>query len=554
MSMGREVDVSDIKDTTAELSQEAGQGEGTMTYFIKNTFNNILKPFAQQVEDLQHEFNRVNHDLAATGNKVASNTEQIGEHQEKISSLQKDLNRTTKTGISTQTDLEKLTAEKNMLEEDYSKTKADLKETKEALLAAQSAIAELQMGLKGTRTSTGKLRDSISKMEMDTASRIWPTIEQTLNDVKKLDIAHSTTALKLHETKIFTDNFHQAFQTFQEENDQRHVGHDRKFQQVEDTFTKVERNLKDVKDLIQLQSEHLNNIDASMGPVKNRIDNLEVAREEQRRKLSEHDRTLSGLKVTSSTMAVDVAKLIEFYEEAKSGTDVFELVGNIERNLNINANNIKHLLETTEDHTGHHRKTDNRTQNLEKAVARLQDLSGRMQDRIGLSAETPPPGERNASPAPDRAKAPASVIDNVRPPAPSGGAPRMPPAVFKALDKMSLAAKQKRINDAVDDHADALARSQTNIAKTASDLENTEYRVSVLESKMVATQEDVQGLRQSLDLSHEYWRGLSRGFKDMNSDANMDGKVLPPRANLNRLPAIGGRPSSRQPLTARPAI
>jgi len=69
---------------------------------------------------------------------------------------------------------------------------------------------------------------------------------------------------------------------------------------------------------------------------------------------------------------------------------------------------------------------------------------------------------------------------------------------------------------------------------------------------MVKTQDDISGLRQSLDLSHEYWRGLSRGFKDMNSDANMDGKVLPPRANLNRLPAIAGRPSSRQlSLSAR---
>merc|ERR1719192_3242410 len=104
-----------------------------------------------------------------------------------------------------------------------------------------------------------------------------------------------------------------------------------------------------------------------MGPVKTRIDNLEVAREEQKRRLSDNDAVLSELRITVSTMAVDTAKLIEFYEEAKSGTDVFELVGNIERKLNINTTNIKHLLEMTEDHTGHHRKTNNRTQNLEKA-------------------------------------------------------------------------------------------------------------------------------------------------------------------------------------------
>jgi len=538
-----EVDVSAIKDTSAEISQDAGFGEGTMNYFIKNSFHSILKPFAMQVEDLQHECNRMTEQLASTGDRGAQNTEQIGEHNEKISSLQKDQNRTSKMAIATQTELEKLQAEKNMLDEEHQKTKADLRETKEGLVAAQSTIAELQMGLKGTRTSTGKLRESVSKIEMDTASRIWPTMEQIIIDLKKLDTAHSTTSVKLNETKSFTDNFHQAFQIFEEESDRRHIGHDRKFQQVEDTFSEVERNVKDMKDVTQLQSEHLKNIDGSMGPVKMRIDNLEVAREEQKRSLSDIDRMLSELRITVSTMGVDTAKLIEFYEEAKSGTDVFELVGNIERKLNINTTDIKHLLVTTEDHTGHHRKTDNRAQNLEKAVVRLQNLTVRMQDSIGLSSETPPPGDR--SPSPDKPKAPASILDSFSKAPPAAG-PRMPAAVFKAIDKMSLAAKQKRINDAVAGHADELARSQTNLSKTATNLENTDYRVTVLEAKMEKTQDDVNGLRQSLDLSHEYWRGLSRGFKDMNSDANMDGKVLPPRANLNRLPTIG-RPSSRQP-------
>jgi len=193
-----EVDVSAIKDTSAEISQDAGFGEGTMNYFIKNNFYSILKPFAQQVEDLQQECNRMTEQLASTGDRGAQNTEQIGEHNEKISSLQKDQNRTSKMAIATQTELEKLQAEKNMLDEEHQKTKADLRETKEGLVAAQSTIAELQMGLKGTRTSTGKLRESISKIEMDTASRIWPTIELVATDLTKLDTAHSTTTQKLN--------------------------------------------------------------------------------------------------------------------------------------------------------------------------------------------------------------------------------------------------------------------------------------------------------------------------------------------------------------------
>lgn len=518
-----------------------------MNSFIKANFNSILKPFADHVDDLQRTVNKLNTSLLTVAAKQGQHSESLDDHNEKISSLQKELNRTGKLANSTQVALEVLTAEKQMLAEEHAKTKADLKDADERLVVAQSAIAELQTGLKGTRTSVGKLRESIGKIERDTASRIWPTVEQLAGDLKSLDMAHSTTAQSLHDTKLFTDNFHQAFQIFEEQNDQRHIGHDRKFQLVEDSFTKVERTLKGMQDVTQLQSEHLNNIDGAIGPVKVRLDNLEIAREEAKRRLNENDLMITDLKVTSRTMGVDVAKLIEFYEEAKSGADIFEVVGSLERRLNQNTDNIRHLLETTEDHNSGHRKNNNRTSNLEKAVSKLQDQTGRLMDRVGMpTAESPAPGDepqpRDRSPSKiemvfPRPAAPAG--------APSGGEGKGRAALLRAIDKMSLAARQKRIHETVQDHGDELARSRTNLTKTAQTLENTAHRVSVLEGQMQVTQDDVKNLRASLDLSHEYWKGLSRGFKDMNTEANQDGKVLPPRANLVRLPAIS-RPPSRQ--------
>jgi len=303
-----------------------------------------------------------------------------------------------------------------------------------------------------------------------------------------------------------------------------------------------------MRDVTQLQSEHLNNIDGAIGPVKVRLDNLEIAREEAKRRLNENDVITTDLKVTSRTMGVDLAKLIEFYEEAKSGADIFEVVGSLERMLSQNTDNIRHLLETTEDHTSGHRKANNRTTNLEKAVSRLQDQAGRLIDRVGMpTAESPTPGDEPQDQSPEK-------IDKAVPrPAAPAGAAKMPAAVLRAIDKMSLASRQKRIHEAVQDHGDELARSRTNLGKTQTHLENTEHRVSVLENQMKVTQDDVKNLRSSLDLSHEYWKGLSRGFKDMNMEANQDGKVLPPRANLVRLPAIGRPPSRQQGTTVMSA-
>jgi len=438
--------------------------------------------------------------------------------------------------------LELLTAEKQMLAEEHAKTKIVLRNADERLLAAQSSIAELQRALKGTRTSVGKLRDSVGKMEHDTASRIWPHIEQLGSNLKNLDKAHAATAQSADDNKLFTDGFHRAFHRFQDENDQRNIGHDHKFQQMESSFTQFDGTLKGIQKFTQLQSAHIHNIDGDIGTVRVKLHNLEIAREEAKQRLNENDMIVTDLKVASRAMGVKVAKLNEFYEEANSGEDIFAVVGPLERMLAQNTENIRHLLDTTQDHISGLRKSNNRTTNLEKAISKLQDQTGRVMDRVGMStAESHTPSDE------PREWSPQIEMAFPRPSAPSSSAEsaKMPAAVLRAIDKMSLDARQKRIHETMQDHGDELARSRTNLTKTAQTLENTAHRVSVLEGQMQVTQDDVKNLRASLDLSHEYWKGLSRGFKDMNTEANQDGKVLPPRANLVRLPAIS-RPPSRQ--------
>jgi len=529
----REVDVVDTGDSATEVSQQQACGEGTMKSFIKSNLSSILKPFADHVDDLQKTVNKVNSSLLKVAAKQRQHSESLDDYNEKISSLQTELNCTSKLADSTQVALEVLTAEKQMFADEYAKTKVDLKNADERIVAAQFTIAELQTGLKGARTSVGKLREPIRKMEQDITSRIWTTIEQLIGDVRKLDMAHSDTEQSVHDTKLFMDNFHQAFQIFEEENDQRNTGHDRKFQQVEDSFTKLERTLKDMQDDTHLQSEHLNKIDGVVGPLKVRLHNLEIAREEGKRRLNEHDLIITDLKVVSRTMGVDVAKLIEFYEEAKSTLDLFGLVGSLERMLAQNHENIRNILETTEDHTSGLRKSNNRTTNLEKALNKLQEQTGRLMDHVGMpTAESAIPSDEPH----DRSQMAFNRLQGAQ--SAASGAAKMPSAVLRAIDKMSLNARQKRIHETVQDHGDELARSKTDLAKTATHVENTEHRVSLLENQMKVTQDDVKNIRSSLDLSQDYWKGLSRGFKDTNAEVNQDGKVLPPRANLVRLPAM----------------
>merc|ERR1712242_455187 len=103
---------------------------------------------------------------------------------------------------------------------------------------------------------------------------------------------------------------------------------------------------------------------------------------------------------------------------------------------------------------------------------------------MGPTAESPAPGDEPQPQPRDRSP---SKIEMVFPRpaapagAPSGGEGKGRAALLRAIDKMSLAARQKRIHETVQDHGDELARSRTNLTKTAQTLENTAHHVSVLE-------------------------------------------------------------------------
>merc|ERR1712008_157815 len=216
--------------------------------------------------------------------------------------------------------------------------------------------------------------------------------------------------------------------------------------------------------------------------------------------------------------------------------DLFTVVSSLERMLAQTNEKIRNLLETTEDHTSGLRKSNNRSTNLEKALNTLQDQTRHLIDFVSMpTAESPIPSDEPRDRPPPQIE---MAFRRPSVPAAAAGAAKMPAAVLRSIDNVSLDARQKRIHETVKDHGNELARSRTDLARTATHLENTGHRVSVLEDQMKVTQDDVKNIRASLDLSHDYWKGLSRGFKETNAEVNQDGKVLPPRANLVRLPVM----------------
>jgi len=528
-----------------EVSGERGRGEDSMTSFIQAHLQSILKPFAQHVDDLHGSLDQVRLQVQQAVSVSERNSARLDEFTGQVGDLRENLGRTAQQASTTQQGLHKLVAETAELSTLCEKTKAALADVDGRLRDSEVAVAELHTNLKGTRSSLGKLREGLSKLERDVAVRIGPTMDKLLLDLKHLDTSHQGTVQSLGETRSFTQCVHQAFQVFEKESEQRQGGIDRRFEHVEGEFGKVGRDLKGLRDMDQLQEDHLNTIEATVAPTRQRLEQLEGARDEGRRRHHHFEKAVTDIQVQCNSMGVDVAKLMDFLEEMKQGGDIFDVLEHQKKELAQHTVQIRTLSETSGSYCTELQKQDQRATALEKAQGEIKQQTSKLSERLGTVT---PAHSRSPSREPREFR---DAAVKSRPRSMSGhydykdsipANQRVPMIMLRALDKLSISARQKRAIDQINEHSRELANTTTSLTKTACHLDNTETRVSNLEGQLASMTDEMKKISMALDLNQEYWKGLSKGLKETNRSV-VEGEVLLPRGNGMKLPVISRPPS-----------
>jgi len=539
-----------------EISAENGHGEDSMTLFIQAHMRSILKPFGDHVDELQKSMVRVQTQVLQAASVSEHNSNRLEEVSGLIHGLRSDLGQTAKQANTAAQGLEKLNGETADLLSASQRMKADLASVDGQLRKSEATIVELSSGLKGTRNSVGRMREGLTRVERDIAVRIGPNMDKLAVDLKNLETCHEGTARALSESRGFAESFHQAFLVFEKETQQQHGGIDRRFEHVEGEFTKLNRALKDVRDLNQLQEDHLNAIDGEILPSKQRLDQLEIARDDGRRRHSDIDKAVTDIQVQCNSLGVDVAHLVEFAADLR-GDNIVETITKLKKEATEQAENLRKLADAAGSHDVQFKEAKKRTTALEQSHASLQLQLSKLSERVGLitpvSSRSPscePTTERHDIAAVRRPQSTAahySFKDTLTvAPVHDGTVKKEGVSVtlVRALEKLSLAARTKRAMIQIQAHDKELASNTQSISKTAMQLDNTESRVSSLEGQVASMVDDIRQISMANDLNQEYWKGLSKGLKETNRSV-VDGEVLPPRANAMKLPVISRPPSSQ---------
>jgi len=122
-----------------------------------------------------------------------------------------------------------------------------------------------------------------------------------------------------------------------------------------------------------------------------------------------------------------------------------------------------------------------------------------------------------------------------------GGAPqkKLMVNIEDRIKNWSISARQRRANEKIEGHAEEIGTLRETLSSTSTELAETKSELQSALQRLDDMTNKVSELGSGLDLTREYWQGLSRGFRDTHYAVAVQHSVLPPKTALNvTLPSI----------------
>jgi len=98
---------------------------------------------------------------------------------------------------------------------------------------------------------------------------------------------------------------------------------------------------------------------------------------------------------------------------------------------------------------------------------------------------------------------------------------------------------RKNISDKFDVQACEIAKTSSLSQKNGIDIDTVGVRVQSLERGLASSQQDVEKLRSTLDLTQEYWKGLTKGLRQTHRSIAVENEMFSTKGSgYSGLPAL----------------
>jgi chromosome segregation ATPase len=358
-------------------------------------------------------------------------------------------------------------------------------------------------------------------------------IEHQGKDLQNLDNAHHATVQVLAATKRFTDDFHEEFKMTKQHQDDLNTSNTNQFVRVQERLAHLSTMLTETINRLNTHANHLRSTNGVVRTMGEKVDTLADNHHKlrlQTTEISEDQINLQHLSTVSEERLRQLNGQLGEAEKAKKA-----MGAGLDCSLGKLSAGLTSAQETLKYHTNELLPTQNkRMLRLEMYNARLLSEIKELHNQLGsqLSPTTveiiqvsPPAAEiiaeTSSSEMPDTTALPQmpQVTQTVtRGPALAGAA--------GALMGVGMRARLDKCNRKLEDHDQELAMANQKLQEAQDDLKVKTKRMEKMEKALEALGKCVSETRDGLELTEEWWKGLSHGFRETHRQFNVDSDFL----------------------------
>jgi len=581
----------------ASFVAENGNGESSMMDYVRNYMMGILTPYATSVDELRTSVANIADDVVVTLKTTAEHGELLQKHKKIIAGLRSDVNGSMDRISKLESELEITNEQKAALASDHETVKRHVAKLDERLDQAHEHLTKLDQGLTDTDVRLGKLNEVQSQFKRVLGEDVQPALQTAVTDLACLDNAHKRATNLLYEVKASLDNniqdhkgLAQKFEAECENNTGNLSDLDTKLRTVDTSVTEAHSQLKS-------RLEHNREHDKAIQSLIRRLETQWSAHAHEKERQDLADSRLTEHDSQTHDMAKSIDKLLAFEKKFSSRRDLTESVDELSSILAERTAEIKRLKDELATLATKLGNEEGRILSLEAGFQQGEVRFGRLEKSVGISKMSIPekstmalrevfmkfdkdgtgiittaglsdvmiqlgmaPSEEFLTQMVDWVDSDGSgviefsefcsMMGDILGPDGDVDPKKLTPEY--AIESMSLKAKNKSNGLTIVEHTEQIRTHHQDIEQLKGlDLKSN---LQKLWTEQATTNRQLEKLRQGLELTQEYWKGMTKGLRETKMTAKQEGermqksnKIYEKGTNTPTLPAIAQGLSATHP-------
>jgi len=359
----------------------------------------------------------------------------------------------------------------------------------------------------------------------------------------------------LNETKRFSEDSRDEFKGFVEATKKQDRKNKEQFDRDDERLAHLSTMLTETINRLNTHANHLRTTNTAIRPLREQFEKMSSSHYGMQKEQKGHGKHLGSLQEEIDALNRALADLRDKFGSGDKGIDLYAEVNKLRNAIGTVTNTVdgveKQLDSTVALLPDHHK----RIILLENSTTHHGDQLQHLQKTVGVDKkEVPPPPPIPAVTEPVIKKRPEPLARRII----KEGPQIMKRKTFLDVVKdASIKEKQKQYKDRLEDHERTMQDTNRNLADTNKELhEKMGLRVKMLEAKMNHVVPAVDQLKAGMELTEEYWKGLSHGLRESHKMVALDSELIQShsRAPSSRgtLPALSKSPASpTSPMSVR---